>query len=153
MTPNNFCLNEAYHLKTNNEFICDEIIEKNINNEFLIVNSLSRKKETILLPRYKDDNIFKLKKSGILPHYGISDLQFLKFIIDNETTDFNFIVFGLAGLSYESVTFLKNYFLSLKKNSNKIFLLIDYDSSNDNFEIQQIKKDGNELFSNPSCDI
>lgn len=148
MTPNNFCLNEAYYLKTNNEFICDEIIEKNIDNEFLIINSLSKKKETILLPRYKDDNTFKLEKSGILSYYGIGNLQFLKFIIDNETTDFNFIIFGLTGLSYEAVTFLKNYFLSLKKDSNKIFLLIDYDSSNDEFDIQQIRRDGNELVNN-----
>ncbi len=138
MILNNFCLNEAYYIKTNNEFISDEIIEKNIDNEFIIINSLSKKKETILLPRYKNDNILKLEKFGILSHHGIGNLQFLKYIIDNETADFNFVIFGLVGLSYEAVTFLKNYFFSLRKNSNKVFLIIDYNSLDNRSEVQQI---------------
>ena len=87
----------------------------------------------------------KLKKNGILSHDGIGNVQFLKYIIDNEISGSNFIIFGLTGLSYEAVTFLKNYFFSIKKNSNKIFVLIDYDSLNDSSEIQQIKDDDNEM--------
>jgi hypothetical protein len=139
MKLNNFYLNEAYYIKTNNEFICDEIIEENIFSDFLIVNSLSKKKEIILLPRYKNDNILKLKKNGILPHHDINSTQFLKYVIDNEFTNCNFIIFGLAGLSFEAVTFLKKYFFSLKKDSNKVFLLIDYNSLFDKLDIQQLR--------------
>lgn len=132
MELNSFCLNEAYYLKTNNEYICDEIIGNSVEYDFVLINCLSEKRGSISLPRYKDDHILKLKKSGILPYYGIGDLQFLKYLIENETNGFNFIIFGLTGLSHDAVTFLKDYFISLKENSNKIFVLVDYDPSNDN---------------------
>lgn len=120
-------LGKVYCFKTDNEFISDFIVKNNHNT--IIINSLSKFYNSILLPVYLIKHKKILIKEGIDKHININNSKFLEFLISNEIKDFDFVVFGLVGLSYDGVTFVKQYSQKISKNTGKTFILVDYDPS------------------------
>ncbi|WP_298548415.1 hypothetical protein [uncultured Aquimarina sp.] len=120
-------LGKVYCFKTNNEFISDLIIEN--NNKSIVINALSKVYDSILLPTYIGKHKKVLIKEGLDKYININNRDFLKFLIRTEMKGFDFVVFGLVGLSYDGVSFLKQYFQKISKNTGKTFILIDYDPS------------------------
>ncbi|OIQ17259.1 MAG: hypothetical protein BM557_08580 [Flavobacterium sp. MedPE-SWcel] len=125
----NFKFGQVYHLKTDNEYLADELIVNNDifdSKETIIINSLSKNGKVYLLPTYRDKNKKQLKKAGLHPKTGACKIDFLKFIIDQEIDNYKFIIFGFAALSFDGVDFLKEYLHSKIKGKEKIGVLVDY---------------------------
>lgn len=125
----NFTRGEVYCLETNNIFISDIILSNDAfdSKKTVVINSLSRNTKVYLLPPYRDKNKRGLKKVGLHPKIGGFDIDFLKFVIDREIDNYQFIIFGFAALSFEGVDFLKDYLYSKIKGKDKIGVLVDYD--------------------------
>lgn len=125
----NFTKGEVYCLETNNIFISDIILSNKIfdSEKTVVINSLSNNVNAHLLPTYRNNNKRGLKKAGLHPKIGGFDIDFLKFVIDQEIDNYQFIIFGFAGLSFEGVDFLKDYLYSKIKGKYKIGVLVDYD--------------------------
>ena len=131
---------KAYYVKSNNEYICDYIVEANFfeSEKAIALNTLSNKLDVILLPKYRDKSKNKLKKIGLYPQIGIGDSRFLKFTIDNFIKDFEVIFFGLNGLHHEAVLFLKNYLSLVSQKNNRTCVLIDYNPENSNIKVEPV---------------
>ena len=127
MDTYNFDLNQVYFIKTDNEFISDDIIES--NRDVLIINALSSKSNSLLLPKYIIKKRKELIKAGLSKYINVNDTYFLTFLINNEIQRFDIVIFGLMGLSYESVCFLKEHLHKVSQDKKKTFVLIDYNSS------------------------
>jgi len=124
-------LNQAYYVKSGNEFISDDIIN---NNNFeldkvVIINTLSHNLKPTLLPKYRNNNKKELKKLGIYPEIEVGKSEFLKFLIDKEIKGCQVLFFGLTGLHFEAVSFLKGYMPSISKEKKITCVLIDYNSN------------------------
>ena len=93
---------KSYYVTSDNEFICDTIITSNefMSKEYIIINSLSKKRDVSLLPKYRDSHKKDLKKEGLSPNIGVVDLKFLKFIIDNEIEKNEIIFFWIKWTSF-----------------------------------------------------
>ncbi|GGB76831.1 hypothetical protein GCM10007424_16080 [Flavobacterium suaedae] len=125
----NFTKGEVYCLETNNMFVSDIILSNDAfdSEKTVVINSLSRNTKVYLLPPYRDKNKRGLKKVGLHPKIGTCELDFLKFVIDREIDDYQFIIFGLAAMTFEGVDFLKDYLRLKIKGKDKVAVLIDYD--------------------------
>lgn len=122
----NLALSNVYLIKTNNEFISDILMEKN-NLKSIIINALSSNQKSLLLPLYIDKNKKRLIKEIRSKYIDVNNVDLLKFIIDNEILEYDLIFFGLMGLSYQGVSFLKEYIREVSQNTGKTFILLDYD--------------------------
>jgi len=123
----NLTTSNTYLIKTNNEFISDVLIEEN-SLRSIIINTLSKTQKPLLLPIYIEKKKKILIKELKNKFINVGDIDLLRFIIDNETLEYDWIFFGLTGLSREGVSFLKEYLPKVSKNKSKTFVLIDYDS-------------------------
>ena len=123
----NIALKRVSIVRSNNEFVVDQLIDRNIfkSDEIIVVNAMSNSFKPILLPKFKNRRNRELKKVGIDPYVSTSNLDFLKFVVDKIKTDYQIIVFGLAGLSHDSVTFLEEYLTVISSNENKTCVLLD----------------------------
>ena len=95
-------LGKSYYVTSNNEFICDSIINSNevISKKYIIINALSKKSDVLLLPKYRDSHKKYLKKEGLSPNIGAVDLKFLKFVIDNEIERNEIIFFWIKRTAF-----------------------------------------------------
>lgn len=71
-----------------------------------MINALSTNYNSILLPKYFDKNRKKSSNIGVSKYASVNNFDFLKFLIQKETKKFELILFGLSGLSFESVSYL-----------------------------------------------
>lgn len=117
-----------YSIRTSIEDIEEKIVENsNLNKkEVLIINSFSKRVNTILIPQYFKKNKKLLTKNGLSLDFGVTNSKCLEILISREMHMYNTIFLNTIGFDDKNIREIELFLLGLTKSSKKTFFLVNY---------------------------